>query len=107
MPFGASGETTWLNLIMIGSASADLPGANTSAAECDFLVHDDYQNRGIGTFLVIYLQEIAKTKGITGFTATVHTGNLPMLHLFGKLAPHLKSTVEEGISSIEYRLDPL
>jgi hypothetical protein len=32
LPFGASGETTWLNLIMIGSASADLPGANTSAA---------------------------------------------------------------------------
>ena len=73
-------------------------------AECDFLVHDEYQRRGIGGFLVEYLKEIAATKGIGGFTATVHTGNYPMLHLFNRFSPYLTSVTDEGMAFIKFPL---
>lgn len=78
----------------------------TNLAECDFLVHDDFQRKGIGGFLVEYLMEIAGAKGLAGFTASAHTGNRPMLHLFSKKAPHLKSLTDEGMTFVEFSLYP-
>lgn len=51
-------------------------------AEVAFLVGDDYQGRGIGTFLMDALVPAARSDGIERFTARVLTDNLPMRRIF-------------------------
>ena len=43
----------------------------TNRAEVAFVVRDRWQNLGVGTFLLSYLTNIAKSHGISGFTAEV------------------------------------
>jgi CRP-like cAMP-binding protein len=49
-----------------------------TVAEVAFIVGDDYQGRGIGSFLVEALAVAARSEGIRRFTARVLTDNLPM-----------------------------
>lgn len=52
------------------------PGA--SLAEAAFTVHDDYQRRGIGGFLIDYLAYAAEQRGLEGFKAQMLSGNSRM-----------------------------
>ncbi|RLI48620.1 MAG: 4-hydroxybutyrate CoA-transferase [Candidatus Thorarchaeota archaeon] len=57
-------------------------------AEFALLVQDEYQHRGIGSFMLNHLMRIAKSKGIETFVAYVHPQNYPMirfLHKTGKI----------------------
>ncbi len=54
----------------------------TNLAEVAFIVHDRWQNRGIGTHLLNHLTVIAKRYGIRGFTAEVLRANKPMQRVF-------------------------
>ncbi len=74
----------------------------TNVAECAFMVRDEYQNRGIGTYLLKKLIETAKSKGIAGFTAEVLAGNQAMLRVFNKTGYKIRSTIEEGIHHISF-----
>ena len=56
----------------------------SDVAEFAVIVQDSWQNRGIGTFLLEYLVQIAKKRGIKGFTAEVMADNTRMLHVFEK-----------------------
>jgi CRP-like cAMP-binding protein len=49
-----------------------------TVAEIAFIVGDDYQGRGIGSFLVEALAVAARSEGIRRFTARVLADNLPM-----------------------------
>lgn len=51
-------------------------------AEVSFLVDDSWQGRGIGSALLARLREIAESRGVRGFTATVLTENARMLRVF-------------------------
>ncbi|MHA2601242.1 MAG: GNAT family N-acetyltransferase [Candidatus Thorarchaeota archaeon SMTZ1-83] len=51
----------------------------TNEAEFALLVHDDFQHKGIGTFLFNHLVRIAKSKGVDTFVAFVHPQNQPMI----------------------------
>lgn len=53
-----------------------LPGERL--AEAAFTVHDAYQRRGIGGFLIDYLSWAAETKGLEGFKAQMLSGNSRM-----------------------------
>jgi acyl-CoA hydrolase/GNAT superfamily N-acetyltransferase len=56
----------------------------TNLAEVAFVVRDDWQNRGIGSFLLKHLAMLAKRNGIAGFTAEVLMDNRAMQRVFQK-----------------------
>jgi acyl-CoA hydrolase/GNAT superfamily N-acetyltransferase len=66
-------------------------------AEVGLVVRDDYQNRGVGTKLLVYLTYLAKRKGLLGFTADVLVDNQPMLHLFEEAGFELEKRREAGV----------
>jgi acyl-CoA hydrolase/RimJ/RimL family protein N-acetyltransferase len=65
-------------------------------AEVAFIVRDDLQNKGIGTELLNYLTQLAKRRGLIGFTATVLAENKPMLHLFDVAGFDTEKQLESG-----------
>lgn len=75
----------------------------TNRAEVAFVVHDRWQNLGIGTFLLSYLTNIAKSHGISGFTAEVLRTNKPMQAVFDKSEGRVSSRLEGNVYS--YRVD--
>jgi RimJ/RimL family protein N-acetyltransferase len=56
----------------------------TNRAEVAFTVLDSWQNKGIGTFLLKQLVQIARRNGIKGFTAEVLKDNKAMQAVFHK-----------------------
>ncbi len=75
----------------------------SNMAEVAFTVHDDYQNRGIGRFLLATMKEIAQERGIAGFTAQVLASNSRMMHLFHAAYSPLRSEIEAGVYNIACR----
>jgi acyl-CoA hydrolase/GNAT superfamily N-acetyltransferase len=90
----ASGE----EIIAVGRYYLN-PGTNR--AEVAFIVRDQWQNRGIGTFLLTYLATIARSQGIAGFTAEVLVDNRAMLAVFRKSGFRLRSQLDGRVHSIE------
>lgn len=56
----------------------------TTTAEGAVVVRDDWQGQGIGTTLFLRLIEVAKQRGVTGFTAEVLTENEVVVRLLRK-----------------------
>ncbi|MCJ7602667.1 MAG: GNAT family N-acetyltransferase [Desulfobulbaceae bacterium] len=75
----------------------------TNRAEAAFIVRDEWQNRGIGSFLFRHLIIIAKRSGISGFTAEVLGENKRMQSIFNKSGYKVQSHLEEGVYS--FRID--
>jgi acyl-CoA hydrolase/GNAT superfamily N-acetyltransferase len=77
----------------------------TNRAEVALLVRDQWQNRGIGKFLLQFLITLAKRNGITGFTADVLIQNRPMLAVFQKSGCRISSHGEEGVYTLTLDFD--
>ena len=73
----------------------------TNRAEVAFTVRDQWQNQGIGTFMLKYLVTIAKSNGIAGFTAEVLPNNLSMLTVFNHSGCKVQSRMAEGVYQFE------
>lgn len=71
----------------------------TNMAEVAFVVRDDWQNKGIGTFLLKTLAAIARRNGIQGFTAEVLRGNRAMQRVFHKCDYSVTSVPAEDVFS--------
>ncbi|MHA1637586.1 MAG: GNAT family N-acetyltransferase [Candidatus Thorarchaeota archaeon] len=70
----------------------------TNQAEFAITVHDDFQRKGIGKFLLAHLMRIAKSKGVDAFVAYVHPQNQPMIkfiHNTGKVVES-KLNLQDG-----------
>ncbi len=80
-------------VVGIGQYGID-PVAHT--ADVAFAVRDNYQGKGIGAQLLIYLTYLAKKQGLLGFTADVQADNWRMLHLFGKMGFDIQQRLEAG-----------
>jgi GNAT superfamily N-acetyltransferase len=74
-------------------------------AEVDFAVRSEMQHKGVGTFLVRYLTEIARSKGVTGFMAYVLAANRKMLKVFRKTGYVIHRSLEDGVYEIQFRFD--
>ncbi|RKY26099.1 MAG: acetyl-CoA hydrolase, partial [Planctomycetota bacterium] len=77
----------------------------TGMAECAFLVVDEYQNKGIGTYMLHRLIKIARDKNVKGFIAEVLFGNQAMLRVFHKCGYVIKSRVEDGVYHLSFTFD--
>jgi RimJ/RimL family protein N-acetyltransferase len=66
---------------LVGMARYDVD-PSTRLADIAFVVRDDWQRRGIGTLLIRRMAEIARARGLLGFTANVLASNKPMLLVF-------------------------
>ena len=76
---------------------------NTDYAEVAFTTDHNWQDRGIGSFLLQYLIRIAKEKNIKGFTADVLSQNTPMMKVFSKSGYPVKTNLEYGVYELEIR----
>jgi acyl-CoA hydrolase/GNAT superfamily N-acetyltransferase len=88
------------DIIAVGSYYLD-PKANL--AEVAFVVHDKWQNRGIGTFLLRHLIRIARRNGIRGFTAEVLADNKAMQAVFNKSNCKIATRFRGNV--VSYELD--
>lgn len=69
----------------------------TNRAEVAFVIRDEWQNFGIGSFLFNHLLKIAKASGISGFTAEVLKQNMRMQAIFNHSGLKVSSGMEEGV----------
>ena len=74
---------------------------NTRYAEVAFTTHQDWQDRGIGTFLLQYLIRIAKEKNIEGFTADVLSRNRAMMQVFSKCGCPMTTHLDTGVYELK------
>lgn len=99
---GVTGAIGSEQIIGIGRYILD---QKTNIAEVDFAVAAGWQRKGIGTFLLHYLSEIAKSVGISGFVAYVLASNRRMLSVFNNVGYAVHSVLDEGIYEISFRFD--
>ena len=75
----------------------------TNNAEVAFVVRDNWQNRGIGTFLLRHLTTIARRNGIRGFSAEVLRENRAMQRVFEKSEHKITRTPSQDV--VSYRIE--
>jgi GNAT superfamily N-acetyltransferase len=77
-----------------------LPHDRTTA-EAAITVADDWQGRGVGSLFAEKLARAARQRGITRFTATMSSDNVPAHKLMNKLTAELRSQpVGYGVSEL-------
>jgi acyl-CoA hydrolase/GNAT superfamily N-acetyltransferase len=99
---GVVGEIGSESIIAVGRYIVD---QKSNFAEVDFAVQARWQRKGVGTFLVHYLCEIGRSRGITGFMAYVLAANRKMLSVFHKTGYVIHSSLEDGVYEIRFRFD--
>jgi acyl-CoA synthetase (NDP forming)/GNAT superfamily N-acetyltransferase len=78
-----------------------------ATAEVAFLVHDDYQGRGISTLLLERLAGIAAGQGFTGFQAEMLYENQAMANVFRDSGFEVHQAVDGGSIHVEFPLSGL
>jgi len=74
---------------------------STNRAEIAFVIRDEWQNKGLGTFLFMYMATLAKRNGISGFTAEVLRENQRMQAIIKHSGFTVTSRLEEGVYSFQ------
>jgi acyl-CoA hydrolase/GNAT superfamily N-acetyltransferase len=98
---GTVPEASGDEIIAIGRYYLD---PKTNRAEVAFVVRDDWQNRGIGAFIMKHLASIARRNGIAGFTAEVLRDNKPMQTVINHSGMKVRSSLSEGVFHFEMDL---
>jgi len=76
----------------------------TEAAEVALIVQDEWQQKGMGTFLMEYLAQIARQRGVRRFYAKVLPKNKPMLAIFSNLGFGINTEFDGEAYSISFDL---
>lgn len=80
--------------------------AGQRSAEVAFTVRDDWQNKGLGSYLFRKLAEIARERGIDRFRAEVLAENIPMLKVFHQPDCVMSTRTEAGVVHVTIDLTP-
>jgi len=94
---GASGE----QIVALAQYFLD---PKTQTAEVAFIVQDEWQQKGMGTFLLDYITRIAKQRGVKCFSAKVLPVNKPMLAIFYNSGYKVNTEFDGDVYSITYDL---
>jgi GNAT superfamily N-acetyltransferase len=78
----------------------------TSDAEVAFVVRDDYQHLGLGSYLLHRLAQAARARGVTRFRAETLATNQGMLAVFLHSGFHVTTSASSGEISVRFALDP-
>ena len=76
----------------------------TRAAELAFLVHDEWQKKGMGMLLLHYLTRIGRQRGIKRFYAKILPTNKAMLAVFHKSGYAVSTEFDGEVYNIHYDL---
>ncbi|MHC5061863.1 MAG: GNAT family N-acetyltransferase [Planctomycetota bacterium] len=76
----------------------------TEAAEAAFIVQDEWQKKGMGTFLLDYITKVAIKHGVKSFHATVLPNNKPMLAIFYNSGFKVNTEFDGDVYHISYDL---
>ena len=76
----------------------------TQAAEVAFIVQDEWQQKGMGTFLLNYLTQIAKQRSVKRFYAKVLPSNKSMLAIFHNSGYQVKTAFDGEVYNVTYDL---
>ena len=79
----------------------------SNMAEVAFVVHPEWQQHGVGKFMLQKLIEVAKAKGITGFKAEVLASNRKMLNVFYRSGFAIQSHLDSGVYYLTFRFDEM
>jgi RimJ/RimL family protein N-acetyltransferase len=77
---------------------------NGEAYEMAFLVDEEFQGKGLATFLGNFLIKIATERGIKKLVASVLTENQKMLNVFEKLSVKPEKHFDGGTVELEFLL---
>jgi RimJ/RimL family protein N-acetyltransferase len=75
-----------------------------SSAEVSFAVKDDWQCKGIGSYMVNLLINVGKVRNIKTFTAEVLATNVGMLNLFYRTGLDVNAKLEDDVYTISFDL---
>jgi len=75
---------------------------NLPRAEVAVLVQDDWQSKGLGSFMVKHLVRHARTAGLKGFDAEVLVENRAMMAVFESLPYPMSITLDEGTYHLSF-----
>ena len=78
---------------------------NRADAEAAFMVDDQQQGLGIATLLLEHLAAIARSNGISRFTAEVLADNRPMMVVFTRAGWPVERHFDSGVIDVEFSLD--
>jgi len=78
----------------------------TQAAEVAFIVQDEWQAKGMGTFLLEYLAQIAARRGVKRFYAKVLPRNRAMLNVFENSGFAISTEFDGEAYSLDFELTP-
>lgn len=80
-----------------------IPG--TTSAEVVFLVDEECQGIGVGTYLFRMLIRLARERGVSEFLADVLFSNIGMMKVFRNVERPVKAVLESGIYHLTIALD--
>ncbi|HOD16548.1 MAG TPA: GNAT family N-acetyltransferase [Spirochaetota bacterium] len=72
--------------------------------ELAFIVDEEYQGKGISTFMAEYLVKIARERGLTALCANVLPENKKMLQVFNKVSAEHVSKFSDGVVTVKFNL---
>ena len=76
----------------------------TSSAEVSFMVRDDWQGKGLGTYMLDLLIKVGKSRNVKSFTAEVMATNAGMLNLFYRTGLDVRAKLEDDVYVISFNL---
>lgn len=76
----------------------------TSSAEVSFAVRDNWQGKGLGTYMLNLLIDVGRSRNVKTFTAEVLSNNVGMLNLFYRTGLDVSAKLDEDVYSISFDL---